>query len=72
MTNGKNIIKLIKKKIILKKKINLYDIRKFSKLINDKHRLHFDKKFSKKKGFNNIVVQGLYLSSLCSSFVFKI
>ena len=24
------------------------------------------------KGFSNIVVQGLYLSSLCSSFIFKI
>ena len=25
-----------------------------------------------KKGFSNIVVQGLYLSSLCSAFIFKI
>ena len=73
MTSGKNITKLIKKnKIKLKKKISLNDIIKFSKLVNDKHRLHFDKKFSKKKGFSNIVVQGLYLSSLCSAFIFKI
>ena len=73
MTGGKNILKLTKKKnLILKKKISLNDVRKFSKLVGDKHKLHFDKKFSKEKGFKNIVVQGLFISSLCSSFVFKI
>ena len=73
MTGGKNILKLTKKKnLILKKKISLNDVRKFSKLVGDKHKLHFDKKFSIEKGFKNIVVQGLFISSLCSSFVFKI
>ena len=72
MRSGKNIIKIFKKKKIkFKKKVILKDILIFSKLIDDKHKLHKDKKFSKKKGFKNIIIQGLFLSSLCSSLVFK-
>jgi acyl dehydratase len=72
MKSGKNIIKIFKKKkITFKKKITLKDILFFSKLVNDKHKLHKDKKFSEKKNFKNIVCQGLFLSSLCSSLVFK-
>ncbi len=72
MRSGKNITKIFKKKKIkFKKKVSLKDILIFSKLIDDKHKLHKDKKFSKKKGFKNIIIQGLFLSSLCSSLVFK-
>ena len=72
MRSGKNITKIFKrKKIKFKKKVSLKDILIFSKLIDDKHKLHKDKKFSKKKGFKNIIIQGLFLSSLCSSLVFK-
>jgi hydroxyacyl-ACP dehydratase HTD2-like protein with hotdog domain len=71
MINGKNIIKPLKIKIIFKKKIKLKDIIAFSKLVDDKHKLHKDKKFSLKKNFKNIVCQGLFLSSICSSVVFK-
>ena len=72
MRSGKNITKIFKrKKIKFKKKVILKDILIFSKLIDDKHKLHKDKKFSKKKGFKNIIIQGLFLSSLCSSLVFK-
>ena len=72
MRSGKNITKIFKKKKIkFKKKVILKDILIFSKLIDDKHKLHKDKKFSKKKGFKNIIIQGLFLSSLCSSLVFK-
>ena len=51
MINGKNIIKPLKIKIIFKKKIKLKDIIAFSKLVDDKHKLHKDKKFSLKKKF---------------------
>lgn len=72
MKSGKNIIKIFKKKQIkFKKSIDLKDILIFSKLVNDKHKLHKDKKFSKKRGFKNIIIQGLFLSSICSSLVFK-
>ena len=72
MRSGKNITKIFKKKKIkFKKKVSLKDILIFSKLIDDKHKLHKDKKFSKKKGFKNIIIQGLFLSSLCSSLIFK-
>ena len=72
MRSGKNTIKILKKKKIkFKKKITFKNIVFFSKLVNNKHKLHKDKKFSKKKNFKNIVCQGLFLSSICSSLVFK-
>ncbi len=71
MINGKNIIKPLKIKIIFKKKIKLKDILAFSNLVDDKHKLHKDKKFSLKRNFKDIVCQGLFLSSICSSVVFK-
>ena len=72
MIRGKNTIKIPKKKkIIFKKKIGIKEVLNFSKLVGDKHKLHKDKNLSKKKGFKNIIVHGLFLSSYCSSLVFK-
>ena len=60
------------KKIELEKKLTLDEISRFSNLVGDKHKLHRDIKYSKKKKFKNIICQGLFIASLCSSFVKKI
>ena len=56
----------------VKKKITLKEIKKFGNLIGDQHKLHLDKKYCISKNFDNLVCHGLFISSLCSSFVKKI
>jgi len=69
---AKIIMKKYIKKIELEKKLTLDEISRFSNLVGDKHKLHRDIKYSKKKKFKNIICQGLFIASLCSSFVKKI
>ena len=69
---AKIIVKKYIKKIHLEKKFSLKQISNFGNLVGDNHKLHKDIKFCKKKKFKSIVSQGLFVSSICSSFVNKI
>ena len=57
------------KRIELEKKLILDEVLKFSNLVGDKHKLHRDIKYTKTKKFKNIICQGLFIASICSSFV---
>ncbi len=48
---------------------SLEDIKDFSKLTGDYHPLHFDREYSIKNGFKDIIAHGLLLSSFSSALV---
>ena len=66
---AKTIMTKYIKRIELEKKLILNEVLKFSNLVGDKHKLHRDIKYIKTKKFKNIICQGLFIASICSSFV---
>lgn len=51
------------------KTITLEDIKSFSQLTSDYHPLHFDKEYSVKNGFKDVIAHGLLLSSFSSALI---
>ena len=47
-------------------------IKDFSLLTKDFHKIHTSQVYAKKKGFKNIIAQGLLISSICSLTVYKL
>ena len=58
-------------KINKKYKVLLEEIKKFSNLTKDMHLLHRNKIFANSKGFEDVVVNGAYITSLATGLVAK-